>query len=306
MTDEANVDKIIQMEQLLEENNHSENPVIPTYPFTTLSADLEKQIRRHSEKKPTGREIEDSYNINFVDDNGKIVKTHTIKRVPMLSEFGQQERIEILKNAYLYNRGMMLRTIRRIIRLYTHPDKNDIQLFVQDEMVSCSKFFNRLEKIAKLLFEEIENPIALDIYDEFMEFNFEKAFKIEAQKETVQNPITNADILEKCEKSKIEIINMVKTLVEKREKSKLPNIIQCLIDEGQLKQEPDAKTGKYILFKTPTDFFDWCFEHGYGDKINAAFVAEYIKTSCSLDTLKKYERDARDISDVKRKTRKMH
>lgn len=292
--------------QFLVESNHSTTPAALTYPFTTLSADLANRIR-YTGREKNGIEIEDSFEATLWDLDGNVItETQKYFRAPRLSDFGQLERIRILKNAYLHHRGMMLRTIRRIIRLYTHPDQSDIHLFVQDEIASCVKEFDLLEELAKLLFEEIKNPLANDFLDEIYIYNFEKAFELEAAKEAVQNPITNTDILKECEKSKTEIIDMMKGFVERQEKLKLPNIIQRLIDEGQLKQEPDEKTGKYITFTTIYNFFDWCFMHGYADKINAAFVAEYIKTNCSLETLKKYERDVRDIVDEKRKSHRKH
>jgi HJR/Mrr/RecB family endonuclease len=52
-----------------------------------------------------------------------------------------QERIEKLKSAYLYKRKIILRTVRRIIRLYTHQNKKDIKLLVQDEITSYLEFF---------------------------------------------------------------------------------------------------------------------------------------------------------------------
>lgn len=251
--------------------------------------------------------MEDSYHIKFVDEDRKIIKTQTTKfdRYLRLSDLDQPERIEKLKSAYLYNREIMLRTVRRIIRLYTHQDKNDIKLLVRDEIASYLKFFDAMEDIAQLLFSEA-CPLADDILDEFLEFNFEKAFEIEADKETIQKPITNADILKECENSKNEILGMLKTFAKNQEKFRPPNIIKNLIDAGQLKQEPDSLTGKYIALKSPYDFLCWCFENGYADDINAVFVMEHIKTKCSLETLKKYERDARDITETKQKSRRIH
>jgi hypothetical protein len=119
-------------------------------------------------------------------------------------------------------------------------------------------------------------------------------------------PITNAGILKECENSKNEILDMLKTFAKKQEKFRPTTIIKNLIDAGQLKQEPDSVSGKYIALKSPYDFLCWCFENGYADDINAVFVTEHIKTNCSLETLKKYERDARDITETKQKSRRIH
>jgi hypothetical protein len=123
-----------------------------------------------------GTVMEDSCHIKFVDEDRKNIKTQTTKfdRLLRLSDLDQPERIEKLKSAYLYNREIMLRTVRRIIRLYTHQDKNDIKLLVRDEIASYLKFFDAMEDIAQLLFSEA-CPLADDILDEFLEFNFEKS-----------------------------------------------------------------------------------------------------------------------------------
>jgi hypothetical protein len=145
-----------------------------------------------------------------------------------------------------------------------------------------------------LLFNEIENPLANDFLDEIYVYNFEKAFETEAAKENLLCPITNADIIKECEKSKAEIMSLLKAFTERQENLRVPSIIQKLIDAGQLRQAIDEESGKYLLLKTIPKFFDWCLDNGFGKKINATFVAEYIKTDCSLETLKRYEREARN------------
>jgi hypothetical protein len=74
--------------------------------------------------------MEDSYQIKFVDEDREIIKIQISKfdRLLRLSDLDQPKRIEKLKSAYLYNREIMLRTVKRIIRLYTPQDKNDIKL----------------------------------------------------------------------------------------------------------------------------------------------------------------------------------
>jgi hypothetical protein len=201
--------------------------------------------------------------------------------------------------------SIMLRTVRRIIRLYTHHDKNDRSIFARDEISILYNMLWMMDNIINLLAEE-NCPFADKLIYEFTRFDLDKALEIEADKEIVQKTITNADIIKECEKNKDEILKKMHEIFERRNKRTQPNIIKELIDDGQLKQEPDTKTGKYISFQTPMDFFCWCYENGYEDKINALFVAEHIKTKCSLETLKKYERDARDITDTKRESRRIH
>lgn len=248
-----------------------------------------------------------SFDVIFTDSEGKIIRPKNKQHIEgaVLRDFDQQERIELLESAYLNNRSIMLRTVRRIIRLYTHHDKNDRNIFARDEI---SIFYNMLwmmDNIINLLAEE-NCPFADKLIYEFTRFDLDKALEIEADKEIVQKTITNADIIKECEKNKDEILKKMHEIFERHNKKTQPNIIKELIDVGQLKQEPDTKTGKYISFQTPMDFFCWCYENGYEDKINALFVAEHIKTKCSLETLKKYERDARDITDTKRESRRIH
>jgi hypothetical protein len=251
--------------------------------------------------------LKNSFHVIFTDGEGKIIRPKNKQHLEgaMISDFDQQERIELLESAYLNNRYIMLRTVRRIIRLYTHHDKNDRNFFAQDEIEFFKNRLGMMDNIANLLIEE-NCPIANKLVSEFARFDLDKALEIEADKEIVQKTITNADIIKECEKNKDEILKKMHEVFERRNEKTQPNIIKELIDAGQLKQEPDAKTGKYISFQTPMDFFCWCYENGYEDKINALFVAEHIKTKCSLETLKKYERDARDITDTKREFRRIH
>ena len=75
-----------------------------------------------------------------------------------------------------------------------------------------------------------------------------------------------------------------------------PKLLQELIDEGQINE----KDGKYYFYKTPKAFIDWCVDNNYFDEeikgidtLSAKFIHKNIETNVSIETIKKYIRNAK-------------
>ena len=76
----------------------------------------------------------------------------------------------------------------------------------------------------------------------------------------------------------------------------LPHVIQELLKEGLLKDAPDTD-GKYAKKgdKKDRDIIKWIFDYsGYGDSLTYELYMQYIQTSNSPETIRKYIRQAKN------------
>jgi hypothetical protein len=249
------------------------------------------------------------FKIVFVNEEeiGKdddVVVSYFIKTDP--SNFNQREKkLKLMKDSYIMCRDALVGSARTMCRLITHSNRKDVQLLVKDELVSCDALRTKMD-LLEFLIQYDESPYARKIINDLAKIDILKEINNAVEEEMKFSTVTNNDIYEQSEKHKDEIIQKLHEIFEKHNEKPQPNIIKNLIDAGQLKQERDSKTGKYIALKSPYDFLCWCFEHGYADDINFAFVAEHIKTNCNLETLKKYEREARDVTETKQKSYRIY
>jgi hypothetical protein len=221
----------------------------------------------------------------------------------------REKKLKFMRDCYNENMQAIINLTHVLCRAGSLFDQKDMPILRSTYLLSVTAISDRMYNLKYLIrwdaahgdspyAQKISNDLATQVH------LLEEINKVvEEEKSSV---VTNKELSKQAEKNKNEILLKLGEVFEKLNEQYQPDIIKRLIDEGQLKQEPDKKTGKYITFKTPPDFFDWCFENGYEDKINAAFVAEYIQTNCSIETLKKYERDSRDITETKQKSRRIH
>jgi hypothetical protein len=223
-----------------------------------------------------------------------------------ISNFTEREKkVKLLKDNYIAYRDAIVGIARAMCRVITHDNKQDIKSLSRAYVIGVFALLTEMDTF-EFLIRYDDSPYARKILNDLAKINVEEEVKKAAEEEMKYSAVTNNELSKQAEKNKNEILKKLDEVFEKYNEKHQPNIIKMLIDDGKLKQEPDTKTGKYISFQTPMDFFCWCYENGYEDKINALFVAEHIKTKCSLETLKKYERDARDITDTKRESRRIH
>jgi len=165
--------------------------------------------------------------------------------------------------------------------------ERDIYVGIIDEIIK------RIEKSD----EEGDDP-------EFMRSYNEIAQLVYIQVEKVRNLCRkNRETKELYKKYKAEIENI--TEIQQQTKQDGYLILRDLEDEGQLKYE----NGKYIPYKSIPDFISWCKDNGYiddGEKKNKykddltpEFFFEKIKHDCTLETIKRYFRDAKMPRKVK-------
>lgn len=217
----------------------------------------------------------------------------------------REKKLKLLKDYYITYRDSIIGLARAMSRVSTHPNKKDLKFIIKSYGMSVLALLAEMD-IFKFLIRHDDSVYARKILNGLDKINIIEEVKMAVEEEMEFSDTTNNELFEQAEKNKDEILKTLCEIFEGHNEKYQPEIIKDLIDAGQLKQDADSKTGKYTAFKSPYEFLCWCFENGYSGEINAAFVAEHIKTKCSLETLKKYERDARDIMETKHKSHRIH
>jgi hypothetical protein len=128
---------------------------------------------------------------------------------------------------------------------------------------------------------------------------------IDAKLESITHDIA---LVGNSHKMLIEHIAMLEKLIEQQSTPgmgqaaagvQVPLILKELIDAGQLRYE----NGEYKPTGTMPELITWCMQNGFDD-IKAGFVHKTIKNVCTLKTIKAYIRDAKEKSQITKKTKK--
>jgi hypothetical protein len=243
-------------------------------------------------------------NADEIKDEDNFVINYKIVADPA-NYIQREKKLKLLKDYYITYRDSIIGLARAMIRASTHSNKKGLKFIVKSHMMSVLALLAEMD-IFKFLIRHDGSVYAQKILNSLAKINIIEEVKKTVEEEMEFSDTTNNELFKQAQKNKDEILKKLCEIFERHHEKYQPEIIKDLIDAGQLKQDADSKTGKYTAFKSPYEFFCWCFENGYSGEINAAFVAEHIKTKCSLETLKKYERDARDVMETKHESHRIH
>jgi len=181
-----------------------------------------------------------------------------------------------------------------------------IKICEKSEVSSSSKerdiFIEVIDGIIKRIQksdEEGDDPELMRKYDEVAQLVY-------MQVEKVRNLCRkNRETKKLYDKYKSEIENSIEIQQQTKQDGYL--ILRDLVDEGQLKYE----NGEYIPYKSIPEFISWCKDNNYiddGEKKNKykddltpEFFFEKIKHDCTLETIKRYFRNAKMPRTVKKR-----